>query len=121
MHHARAITAAVACVSILGLSVARAADPAPQPNASAAQPATQGENVLKTKTRSNQSNDRAAAPVPAKDATDAAGPAEVLKTKTKSNQSNDRAAAPPPAKDPADGTEPAEVLKTKTKSNQSND
>jgi hypothetical protein len=124
MHHTRAITAAIAAsIAILGLSNAHAADPASQPTADAAQPATQGEAVLKTKTRSNQSNDRAAAPAPPKSATDTAETAEVLKSKTKSNQSNDRAAPPPPppASDPADAPEPAEVLKTKTKSNQSND
>jgi hypothetical protein len=122
MHQTRAIAAAiVASIAVLGLSNAHAADPASQPTADVVQPATQGEAVLKTKTRSNQSNDRAAAPAPPKSATDTAETAEVLKSKTKSNQSNDRAAPPPPASDPADAPEPAEVLKTKTKSNQSND
>lgn len=90
MHHAKVFTAAVvASLAILGHSTSQAADPAPQANATAAQPATQGEAVLKTKTRSNQSNDRAAAPAPPKSAADTAETAEVLKTKTKSNQSND--------------------------------
>jgi hypothetical protein len=45
--------------------------------------------VQKNKTRSNQSNDRQAAPAPTKEVADAPPPDEVLKTKTKSNQSND--------------------------------
>jgi hypothetical protein len=47
-------------------------------------------SVVKTKTKSNQSNDRVAAPAsPDKDTPATDVPAEVVKTKTKSNQSND--------------------------------
>jgi hypothetical protein len=54
----------------------------------AAQEATT--SVVKTKTKSNQSNDRVAAPASADDETPATdAPTEVVKTKTKSNQSND--------------------------------
>ena len=47
-------------------------------------------SVVKTKTKSNQSNDRVTAPASVDEETPATeAPAEVVKTKTKSNQSND--------------------------------
>lgn len=47
------------------------------------------DEVLKTKTRSNQSNDRVVPPPQAADDEQPAEPDAILKTKTKSNQSND--------------------------------
>lgn len=94
MNRRSAVAAAIACsITSFGLSTSWAADPP----ASAAAPVAAKDDagtekpaeVLKTKTRSNQSNDRAAAPPPAKDETDAEEAAGVVKTKTKSNQSND--------------------------------
>jgi hypothetical protein len=92
MNRASAITAAVILsLSLSGGPAAWAADPAEPAPAKDVKDPPKTEDVLKTKTRSNQSNDREAAPPPAKDkdATDTPQPAEVLKTKTKSNQSND--------------------------------
>jgi hypothetical protein len=65
---------------LLASVAAQAADPPAAPAA-----------VLKTKTNSNQPNDRTAAPAPAAaDETPAtAPPTEVQKNKTRSNQSND--------------------------------
>jgi hypothetical protein len=123
----RAITLIIASsLSSLAVSAAWAADPtnAAIAQASAKDDATpeQPAEVLKTKTKSNQSNDRLATPAPTTTTdVDAAPAAGVVKTKTKSNQSNDRAATPVPGKDTAETAEPAEVVKTKTKSNQSND
>lgn len=95
MNRTSAITTAVVMsFSLLGVSAAWAADPAaPAPAEKEVTDPAKPDEVLKTKTRSNQSNDRAAAPAPAEDKdTDpktAEQPAELLKTKTKSNQSND--------------------------------
>ena len=91
MNRVRAIAAMIVILSLVsGVSAAWAADPedqakaAPTVNRDDAVPAQPAE-VLKTKTRSNLSNDRQASPPPPA----ANEPAEVLKTKTKSNQSND--------------------------------
>ena len=70
-----ASTAPTATTTEIAAEPATAEPAAPQAEASA---------VIKTKTKSNQSNDRAATDTP-----DAEKRAEVLKTKTKSNQSND--------------------------------
>jgi type IV secretory pathway VirB10-like protein len=95
MNLVKAIAAViVGSSSISGLSASWAADPedqakvAPTVARDDAEPAQPAE-VLKTKTKSNQSNDRQAAPPPPKETPAANEAAEVLKTKTKSNQSND--------------------------------
>jgi hypothetical protein len=93
MNRAPAITAAIACaLASLGSSTAWAADPVSPADAQATAKDDAGPEkpaeVLKTKTRSNQSNDRAAAP-PAEDQAATEESAAVVKTKTKSNQSND--------------------------------
>ena len=76
----------------LSSSIAGAADPAD----AVATPATVDQSaaetpaeVVKTKTKSNQSNDKVATPASDVDTTSTEEPAEVVKTKTKSNQSND--------------------------------
>jgi hypothetical protein len=98
MNRTSAITTAVVMsFSLLGGSAAWAADPAePAPAKQEVTAPAKPDELLKTKTKSNQSNDREAAPAPTKDkdtvATDPVTteqPAELLKTKTKSNQSND--------------------------------
>jgi hypothetical protein len=90
-----------ASVSFFGVSGAWATDAPSTPSAqeAAAVPASgsdapaaaqEATSVVKTKTKSNQSNDRAAAQASTDEETPATdAPAEVLKTKTKSNQSND--------------------------------
>jgi cell division septation protein DedD len=96
MNHARDIAAIIAVFSLtLSSPAAWAADPVEQPRATTppasddVEPTTPAE-VLKTKTRSNQSNDRQASPPsPKEEATPAEEPDAVLKSKTKSNQSND--------------------------------
>ena len=126
LHAQDIVSVIVLSLSIFGVSAAWAADPpnptgAPAPVKDVATPETPAE-VLKTQTRSNQSNDRVAAPTPTSDASAATQTAAgVVKTKTKSNQSNDRATTPAPGEETPVTDEPAEVLKTKTKSNQSND
>ena len=96
MNRVRSIAAVIIVSSLTpGMSAAWAADAEDQPKAApaAAQddagPPAQPTEVLKTKTRSNQSNDRQASPPPPKETPAANEQAEVLKTKTKSNQSND--------------------------------
>ncbi|TMI94439.1 MAG: hypothetical protein E6H06_09280 [Bacteroidetes bacterium] len=69
--------------------------------------------ILKTKTKSNQSNDRVATG----DLNGDGATEGIIKTKTKSNQSNDRVAV---GDINGDGVTEA-IIKTKTKSNQSND
>ena len=96
MNHARAIAAVMAVFSLTSGSPATwAAEPPEQTKATTppvnddAQPTPPAE-VVKTKTRSNQSNDRQASPPsPKEEAPPAEEPDAVLKTKTKSNQSND--------------------------------
>ena len=91
-----------ASLSFFGVSGAWATDAPSTPSAqeAAAVPASGSDapaaaqeattSVVKTKTKSNQSNDRAAAQASTDEETPATdAPAEVLKTKTKSNQSND--------------------------------
>jgi hypothetical protein len=91
----RPIAAAIVISALAsGMSAAWATDPEGQAKAApAAAPddadSAQPAEVLKTKTRSNQSNDRQASPPPPKETPAADQPAEVLKTKTRSNQSND--------------------------------
>jgi hypothetical protein len=96
MNHARAIAAVIAMFSLtLGSTAAWAADPVEQakaatPPASDDVEATPPAEVLKNKTKSNQSNDRQAKPPPPEEETPPAEqPDAVLKAKTKSNQSND--------------------------------
>ena len=95
MNRASALIVVVLSCSLPSVPAAWAADPAEATSAKDAADLKKPDEVLKTKTRSNQSNDRQAATPPAedqvkdKDTTDTEQPAEVLKTKTKSNQSND--------------------------------
>jgi len=94
MNRASTIATAITCaLTTFGVSAAWAADPV---DSAAAQPIVKDDadpekpaEVLKTKTRSNQSNDRAAAAPAAEDEADTEEEAAVVKTKTKSNQSND--------------------------------
>lgn len=96
MRHTPALVAVIvlSLSSPIGMSTAWAADPATAVSAPAA-PVTDdtgqadAAGVVKTKTKSNQSNDRAASPAPCKDKAETAAPTEVQKTKTRSNQSND--------------------------------